>query len=372
MTFLIKTRNLIIKIIYKYFLRNLFFLFDPEKIHNFVIKIGSLLGKNKLTKFLTKILFYYYHPSLEQNILGINFKNPIGLAAGFDKDGLLVKIIPCIGFGFSEIGSITGEKCLGNPKPRLWRLKKSKSLVVYYGLKNEGALKIAERLKKESFEIPIGISIAKTNSPETVNTQKAIEDYFKAYKSFLDIGDYFVINISCPNSFGGEPFNDAEKLDALLQKITSIPKNKPIFLKLSPDLTKIEIDKIINIARKYKIDGFVATNLTKRRNLKNILDKKIPTKGGISGRALKDLSNEVISYIYKKTKGEFIIIGVGGIFSAKDAYEKIKCGASLIQLITGMIYEGPQLISQINLELVELIKKDGYKNISEAIGKNIK
>lgn len=152
----------------------------------------------------------------------------------------------------------------------------------------------------------------------------------------------------------------------------SLPKTKPIFLKISPDLNKDEIDKIINISIKYKIDGFVCTNLTKNRNNKNIIEKNIPEKGGLSGKAVKDLSNEIISYIYKKTQGKFIIIGVGGIFSGKDAYEKIKSGASLVQLITGMIFEGPQLISQINLELVNLLKKDGYKNISEAIGKNIK
>jgi len=374
MDLLFKIRNLIIGFFYKYSLKHIFFLFDPEKVHDFIIKFGNFLGKNQFTKFLTKILFYYSHPSLNQNILGINFKNPVGLAAGFDKDALLTDIIGDVGFGFSEIGSITGEKCLGNPKPRLWRLKKSKSLVVYYGLKNDGALNIAQRLKNKKFEIPIGISVAKTNSKETVDIQKGIEDYFKAYQIFLNsnIGDYFTINISCPNAFGGEPFTEEKKLEALLQKIMSLPKTKPIFLKISPDLNKDEIDKIINISIKYKIDGFVCTNLTKNRNNKNIIEKNIPEKGGLSGKAVKDLSNEIISYIYKKTQGKFIIIGVGGIFSGKDAYEKIKSGASLVELITGMIFKGPQLISQINLELVNFLKKDGYKNISEAIGKNIK
>jgi dihydroorotate dehydrogenase len=374
MNLLFKIRNLIISLFYKYFLKHIFFLFDPEKVHDFIIKFGNLLGKNKFIKFLTKILFYYSHPSLNQNILGINFKNPVGLAAGFDKNALLTDIIGDVGFGFSEIGSITGEKCLGNPKPRLWRLKKSKSLVVYYGLKNDGALNIAQRLKNKKFEIPIGISIAKTNSKETVDIKKGIEDYFKTYQIFLNsnIGDYFAINISCPNAFGGEPFTEEKKLEALLQKIMSLPKIKPIFLKISPDLNKNEIDKIINISLKYKIDGFICANVTKNRNNKNIIEKNIPEKGGLSGKAVKDLSNEIISYIYKKTQGKFIIIGVGGIFSGKDAYEKIKLGASLVQLITGMIFEGPQLISQINLELVNLLKKDGYKNISEARGKNIK
>ena len=177
------------------------------------------------------------------------------------------------------------------------------------------------------------------------------------------------INISCPNAFGGQPFTDSKKLDALLQKIMSIPKAKPIFLKLSPDLSKQEIDEIIKIASKYRIDGFICSNLTKNRDNKNIIDKNIPELGGLSGKVISNLSDELIRYIYKKTRGKFIIIGVGGVFTAEDAYRKIKAGASLIELITGMIFEGPQVISDINLGLTKLLKSDGYKNISEAVGK---
>ena len=177
------------------------------------------------------------------------------------------------------------------------------------------------------------------------------------------------INISCPNAFGGQPFTDSKRLDALIEKIMSVPKTKPIFLKLSPDLSKQEIDEIINIAIKFKIDGFICANLTKNRNNKNIIDENIPEVGGLSGKVVDSLSDELIRYIYKKTNGEFVIIGVGGVFRAEDAYRKIKAGASLIELITGMIFEGPQVISEINLGLVKLLKADGYKNISEAIGK---
>ncbi len=366
---LIIARNYFLEKKYKWILKPIFFKFDPEKVHDFVSSTGHFLGKYNLSRKITSVLFNYQNPILEQNILGINFKNPIGLSAGFDKNAELTDIIPSVGFGFMEVGSITGESCKGNPKPRLWRLKKSGSLAVYYGLMNDGCEVIARRLKNKKFSIPVGISIAKTNCKETADTDKAIADYFKAYQSFNDIGDYFTINISCPNAFGGQPFTDIRKLDALLQKIASIPKTKPIFLKLSPDLSQEEIDAIIDTATKWQIDGFICTNLTKNRDNKNILDKNVPKLGGLSGKVLGNLSNDLIKYVYQKTEGKFIIIGVGGVFNAEDAYQKIKAGASLIQIITGMIFEGPQVISGINTGLVKLLKADGYKNISEAIGK---
>ena len=366
---LIAVRNYIMRAKYKWVLKPIFFKLDPETVHDRTILTGKFLGQHLFLRKITNSFWNYRNPTLEQNIFGINFKNPVGLAAGFDKNADLTNILPSIGFGFMEIGSITGEACLGNPKPRLWRLKKSKSLAVYYGLKNDGCETISKKLQGKKFSTPIGINIAKTNSKETVDDKKAMTDYFKVYQAFINIGDYVIINISCPNAYGGQPFTDKNKLDALLQKIVSIPKTKPIFLKISPDLSKEEIDKIIEVAIKFKIDGFICTNLTKNRDNKNIIDKEVPKLGGLSGKVVKDLSDELIRYIYKKTKGRFVIIGVGGIFSAEDAYKKIKAGASLVELITGMIFEGPQLISEINQGLVRLLKQDGYKNISEAVGK---
>ncbi|MGB9609101.1 MAG: quinone-dependent dihydroorotate dehydrogenase, partial [Minisyncoccia bacterium] len=317
-------------------------------------------------------IFNYQNKILEQNILGLNFKNPIGLAAGFDKNAELINFWPNLGFGFIEVGSITGMSCLGNPKPRLWRLKKSKGLVVYYGLKNDGAEKIYERIKNVKVSIPVGISVARTNSKETISLQDGINDYLKSLKIFKETGDYFTINISCPNAFGGETFMNPKMLDELLKQVEKINILKPVFLKLAPDVNEQQLDEIINVVLKYKIiNGFICTNLTKKRNL-NLLEKNIPAVGGISGQPLKSISNQVISHIYKKTKGQYVIIGVGGVSSANDAYEKIKSGASLIQLITGMIFEGPQLINQINFELTKLIKKDGLNSIEEAVGLNFK
>jgi len=191
---LIKARNYICEKKYKWILKPIFFKFDPEMVHDHMSIFLRLMGKFALTRKIAYFYWGYSNPSLEQKILGINFKNPVGLSAGFDKNAELTEIIPSIGFGFEEVGSITGETCGGNPKPRLWRLKKSKSLAVYYGLKNDGCEAIAERLKNKKIAIPIGISIAKTNCKETVDTNKAIEDYFKAYKAFTNVGDYFTIN----------------------------------------------------------------------------------------------------------------------------------------------------------------------------------
>lgn len=366
---LIAARNYIAQKKYKWIWKPVFFQIDPEIIHDYMAVFLHFFGKYGITRKITGVCFGYSNKMLEQNILGIDFKNPVGLSAGFDKNATLIDIMPSLGFGFTEVGSVTGNPCPGNPKPRLWRLKKSKSLAVYYGLKNDGCENISKRLTGKKFNLSVGINIAKTNSKETADTGAAILDYFKAYLAFADIGDYTTINISCPNAYGGEPFTDTNKLRALLEKIMSVPKTKPIFLKISPDLSKKEVDDIIGVVSQFKIDGFICTNLTKNRNNKNILDKEIPEKGGLSGKVLRSLSDDLIEYVYKKTGGKYIIIGSGGVSSAQDAYRKIKLGASLIELITGMIFEGPQLISDINLGLVKLLKADGYKNISEAIGK---
>lgn len=368
----ISLRNKIEKFIYKKILRPIFFLIDPETTHNRVLLLGRILGSNFITKNIAYLFLSYSNEKLEQNIAGIKFKNPVGLAAGFDKDAYLTSILPSVGFGFAEVGSITGEPYEGNPGKRLERLKKSKSIVVNYGLKNQGAEKISQRLKNKNFDIPTGISVAKTNSDKTIELENGIRDYLKVCRLFENIGDYLTINISCPNTFGGEPFTDEIKLEKLLSEIDKLNYRKPIFIKLPPDLDVEKIDKIINVSDKHKISGFVCSNLTKDRNNPKIKEKIIETtiliKGSLSGKIIEDLVNEQIKYIYSRTKGKYIIMGCGGIFSAEDAYKKIKLGASLVQLITGMIFEGPQLISEINKGLVKLLEKDGFKNISEAIG----
>ncbi len=352
----IKIRNKIFALAYRNIFKPVAFAIDPEKVHDWATLVGRFLGSNPITRAFTRLMFDYSHPSLEQEVLGIHFKNPIGLSAGFDKNAQLTALMPCVGFAYEEVGSITGEPCEGNPKPRLWRHKDLKSIRVYYGLLNDGCEKIAARLQKARFTSPVGISIAKTNNPETCETDAGIEDYVKAFKAFAHIGAYTTVNISCPNAYGGQPFTDAKKLKALLQELDKIPTKKPVFLKLSPDLSEGELNEILDISRAHRIDGFVCTNLTKKHHFGD---------GGLSGKAVEALANAQIRTVYQKMKGKTVIIGCGGIFSAEDAYAKLKAGASLLQLITGMIYEGPQLISEINQGLVELMKKEGVSSVSE-------
>ena len=363
---LTSARNYLIEKKYRWILKPIFFKFDPETIHDHMSNILRFVGKNIVTRKITYFFFGYSNPILEQNILGINFKNPVGLSAGFDKNGMLIDMMPSLGFGFTEIGSITKSPYEGNQKPRLHRLLEAKSVRVNYGLKNLGAETLHRQLQDKTWSLPVGINVAKTNNPETSEVNKGIEDYFFTYKTFQDVGNYFTINISCPNTCEEYPiFADSKNLDLLLNKIFSIPKTKPVFIKLSPDLSETELESLLAVCQKYPVDGFVCGNLTKSSSGTH------PGKGGFSGKIVGKLSDQLIQRVYKYYNGQKIIIGVGGIFNAEDAYKKIKLGASLVELITGMIFEGPQVISDINLGLAKLLKADGYKNISEAVGKEI-
>ncbi|MBI4272935.1 quinone-dependent dihydroorotate dehydrogenase [Candidatus Uhrbacteria bacterium] len=365
---LIRLRNNVTRTAYQKLLKQFFFSQDPEDVHEKITHLGVRLGAWPLMRVVTDAMFSYHHPSLRQTVDGISFSNPIGLAAGFDKNASLTDILPSVGFGFVEVGSITGEPCEGNPRPRLWRLQKSGGLVVYYGLKNDGCEAVAKKMKQKKYRVPVGISIAKTNCQRTVDVQSGIDDYAKAFLAFQDIGDYCTINISCPNAFGGEPFTNPSHLRLLLERIDSIPYEKPIYLKLASDLTVDQLDGLLDAVAGHRISGFISTNLAKKRDPSLLKDTSIPEVGGISGVPVRDISDNQVRYLYQKTKGAYTIIGCGGVFSAEDAYRKIRGGASLIQLITGMIFEGPQLISSINQGFVKLLKKDGFSSITQAIG----
>jgi dihydroorotate dehydrogenase len=381
--FIFKIKSVFLNLGYKFIFKPYFFIQDPEQVHDHMISLGKVLGQFRLTQFLTKIAFNYQDKILETNLAGLKLKNPIGLAAGFDKDAEITNILPAVGFGLVEVGSITGKVCAGNLKPRLWRLPKSKSLVVYYGLKNKGCEEIVGRLKEskekkidKNFEIPVGFSVAMTNIPENADIENAINDYAQAFEKVSEIADYITINISCPNITCGEEklFLVPENLEKLLMRLDQIMLSqsekfeKPIFVKLSPDLELNVVDEILNVLDKHKISGIICTNLTKKRDPNLVIEKDVPENGGLSGAPVREASDKLLAYLYKKIGHRFVLIGCGGIFSAKDAYRKIRLGANAVQLITGMIYVGPQLVGDINQELAVLLKKDGFKNVSEAIG----
>ena len=367
---IISTRNAVLHLLYKVFLKPVFFLSDPEKVHDRMVSFGKMLGSVAVGRTTLSGLFSYANPVLEQDILGIHFKNPIGLAAGFDKNADLIEVLPSVGFGFMEVGSITGKACAGNPKPRLWRLKKSKGLVVWYGLKNDGCEILSEKIKSVRHGIPVGTSVAMTNCKDNLKTRHAIEDYSKAFRTLSEIGAYTTINVSCPNTDGGQPFMAPYNLDYLLDLIDTIPTKKPIFVKISPDMSHAQIDEMLQILKKHRVSGIIASNLTKKRENEKIAEE-LPAVGGVSGKPVQDLSDALIEYIYKKEGKRFVIVGCGGVFTAADAYEKIRKGASLIQMITGMIFEGPQVVSEINRGLAALLKRDGFASVANAVGSGV-
>ena len=379
MNFIVGIRNKIMWLGFRA-IRPLIFLMEPEQTHYSLKRVGVLLGSNPVTKWLTALLMDYNHKSLAITVDGIDYRNPVGLSAGFDKDGELTKIYPSIGFGLAELGSFTGEICPGNPGKRLFRMIKSKAIVVWYGLNNEGAETISKRLAKEDFgRLRVGINAANSNLTPEFDLEMSINDYLKTMKLFKDIGDYYDVNISCPNTQDGEPFVDKKNLDALLTRINEEIRpisDKPIYVKLAADMTLDEINTIVDGCVEHGMDGVVCTNLAKPQYNSEHRPEEYPTvdgrlpkgKGAMSGLPLQRISTNVIRHVYRRTRGKLTIIGVGGIFTAKDAYEKITSGASLLHMITTMIFDGPQNINEINRGLVKLLKKDGFETMAEAVG----
>lgn len=368
-------RNKILSLLYRMLIKPFFFLNDPELVHNRVLEMGGALGKHAATRKVCSLVFGYHNSILEQTMESISFTNPIGLAAGFDYNAQLPEILPSVGFGFNTVGTITNMAYEGNPSPMLGRLPKSKSLLVNKGFKNNGAEYIAEKLKQFSLGIPLGISIGRTNSAQLKTVNDSIADIVAAFSVFEREGvrnSYYELNISCPNLlFATESFSDVQNLEFLLNEIDTLQVKKPIFIKMplekSNEDAHILLEKIIEHP---VIKGVIFGNLQKNRKDPSLDPVEVLKfeRGYFSGKPCEKRSNELIQLAHKGYGRKLIVIGCGGVFSAQDAYTKIKLGASLIQMITGIIYEGPQVVSEINRGLVELLKKDGYSNISQAVG----
>lgn len=361
---------------YEKILKPFFFRFDPEFVHDAMTAFGEFLGSNFFTRWIVAASCDGEYPSLATTVAGIRFKNPVGLGAGFDKDMHLTKIMPSVGFGFMEVGAITRWPYAGNAGRRLARLPDDRSLIVYYGLKNDGAEAAEKKLRRLAFRFPVGINIAKTNRAD-IKGDASVADYAATYRMLARRFAYVTLNISCPNAQDGRTFQDPAMLDVLLAAIAQEEKRCPVFLKISSDLSHEEIDAILATVKKYPfVDGFVVANLAKHRDVLQLRSSKeqldaIPL-GGISGAPIRRLSTEMIRYIYRATGGRYLLIGLGGIFTAEDAYEKIKAGASLVQMVTGLVYGGPMAVKRINRGLVKLLARDGYATIGAAVGKGAK
>lgn len=341
---------------YKSLLRPLFFSIDPEKIHHRVLDMlrmsGALPGMTKITA----ALFRFEHKSLERNLFGIHFANPVGLAAGLDKDARVIDEMAAFGFGFIEIGTLTPRPQPGNDTPRLFRLPQDGALINRMGFNNEGVAAAVARLKKRKSRVIVGGNIGKNKS--TAN-EDALNDYVACFQALDPYVDYFVVNVSSPNTPGLRELQEKEPLQKLLSKIKALsqqsPVPKPILLKIAPDLTWHQLDDVVEILLTTKTDGVIATNTTiSRADLKTdaAAIQKIGN-GGLSGAPLKERSTEVIRYLRQKLGDAYPIIGVGGIMTPQDALEKLNAGANLIQLYTGFIYEGPGLVKRINEAIVE-------------------
>lgn len=342
--------------LYKLLIRRLLFLFDPEKVHHFIMTFLRVCHRLPGFGGLLKMLYCLEDPRLERNVLGLTFKNPVGLAAGFDKDAEATDVFSDFGFGFIEIGTLTPEPQPGNPKPRLFRLKKDEALINRMGFNNKGVVKAADRLKKRKSDILVGGNIGKN---KVTSNENAAGDYLKAFEVLFDHVDYFVLNVSSPNTPNLRALQEKEPLKDLLRRIQaknhSMNHPKPVLLKIAPDLTDRQLDDIIEIVETLKLDGVVATNTTiGRENLKTGKEEvERMGAGGLSGKPLRGRSTEVIRYLKQHAKRDFPIIGVGGIGDPADALEKLEAGATLIQIYTGFIYQGPGFIKKINRAILQ-------------------
>ena len=337
---------------YKLLIKPFLFLFDPEWVHHTVFKSIKIANKIPGVSSLLRTAYVVKDKSLERKLFGLTFPNPVGLAAGFDKDAKLYQELSHFGFGFVEIGTLTPKPQDGNPKKRMFRLAEDEGLINRMGFNNEGVEAAVKRLKKNR-GVLIGGNIGKN---KITSNQEAVNDYIFCFNALFDFVDYFVVNVSSPNTPNLRALQDKEPLTHLLSTLKELNKKKqspkPILLKIAPDLTEDQLRDIIEIVTSVKIDGVIASNTTLNRDgLQSSQKNEI---GGLSGKPVKDRSTAVIRFLAENNNSAFPIIGVGGIHTPEDAIEKLKAGASLIQLYTGFVYEGPGVVKKINKSLLQL------------------
>ena len=341
---------------YKLIIRPILFLFDPEKVHYFIFSLIIILCKIPFIPSLFRKLYQVNDKKLTRNLFGLHFTNPVGLAAGFDKNAVLYNELANFGFGFIEIGTVTPKGQVGNPKKRLFRLKDDQGIINRMGFNNDGVEAAIKNLKKNRHKVIIGGNIGKNTDTKSEDYTK---DYLEVFRELHPFVDYFVLNVSCPNVGSHAKLNDKKYLLELITECQNqnnlFQIKKPILLKIAPDLNTAQLDEIIALVAETKIDGVIASNTsTTRDNLKVSQERlKEIGNGGVSGQPIKNQSTKVIKYLADTSNKSFPIIGVGGIHSAEDALEKLNAGADLVQIYTGFIYEGPSLIKKINKALLK-------------------
>lgn len=349
-------RLLSLRFMYKSIIRPLLFAVDPEKIHHAVFGLLRLKGYFPGFKAIVKSIFEVKSPLLERKLFGVTFRNPVGLAAGFDKDARLIDELAAFGFGFIEIGTLTPRPQPGNEKPRLFRLPEDNALINRMGFNNEGVQAAVTRLKKRNSDVIVGGNIGKN---KTTPNENALDDYAACFEALHPYVDYFVLNVSSPNTPNLRELQDKEPLRKLLEHVLALSRGrnpyKPVLLKIAPDLSESQLSDIVQILKETKTDGVIATNTTiSRDHLKTSQERlKEIGQGGLSGKPLRSRATDVVRYLRQQLGAEFPIIAAGGIMSADDAVEKLDAGADLVQVYTGFVYEGPSLISSINKKILE-------------------
>lgn len=364
---------LMLAFLYQHSIKRILFLFPATQVHEYMVKFGEILGTQTLIQQALARIFTQKKHALVQKVAGVTFPSPIGLAAGFDYEARLTQILPSLGFGFQTIGTITNHPYEGNSGAMLGRLPRSQSLMVNKGFKNAGAHQTIAKLQNKTLCIPVGISIGRTNTDHLTTHKACIQDIVECFRAFECSPlrhAYYELNISCPNLKGNVDFYEPKRLDQLLKAVDMLQLTKPVFVKMPIDKPDQEVLPLLHVIAKHSPAGVIFGNLQKNRKDPALDPQEVAKfpQGGFSGKPTFNRSNQLISLTYTNFKKRFVIIGCGGVFSAEDAYLKIRLGASLVQLITGLIYKGPQLVAEIQTELPEMLTKDGFENISMAVG----
>lgn len=350
--------------VYRSLVRPILFRLPPETAHELALHSLSLLPSRLLARA-------YNDPSLRIERFGLSFPNPVGLAAGFDKNGVALQPLAALGFGFIEAGTVTYHSQPGNPRPRLFRLSEDQALINRAGFNNEGAAAFAARVKQHRPDCVLGVSIGKSKITPLEN---ATEDYLKSFELVCEVADYIAVNVSSPNTPQLRELQQSEQLSALLSALQArnreLQKPLPLLVKLSPDIERKDLEMIVEVIERLGIDGIIATNTTVSRNGLRTDAVRVAAcgDGGLSGKPLAHRSTRMIADLYELTRGRIPLIGVGGIFNADDAWEKIAAGASLVQLYTGFIYQGPNIAKEINEGLANILAREGLANLDAAVG----
>lgn len=360
-------------LLYERLIKPVLFRFDPQLMHDVFTLFGRILGRLPPARWVLRVLYRYSNPVLRQELLGLTFENPVGLAAGFDKEALLTNVMYDVGFGFEEVGSITAQPYKGNPGKHMVRLPRDESMIIFYGLKSSGAKNLKRHLRRLRPRFPIGVSVAKTNTRFDTLDEK-LADWVEGVRQLRAAGDYVTINVSCPNTYDTQNFNDPELLGHLLRAVEEarVVPRCPVFLKISPDNSAQQVERILSVCARHDwVKGFIVSNLIKDRSRVSLKTPKRQYQdhpGGLSGRPLRAGALSLLRLVRERAGDRYVLIGCGGIFTAEDAYAYIKAGASLVQLVTGMIFKGPGAMAAINKGLVRLLRQDGFSTIAEAVG----